>query len=294
MNRYIFGRTLGEGAFSTVIEATATDGETVAVKCFKRTFEAWSDCVDLREVEALRKLSHPNVVKLREVVREGHQLYLVFEHGGESLLAVQRRLDRGFREDEVRLVAYQLLSALRFLHLRGYVHRDLKPENILCDGLEVVKVSDFGLARGLPAVAHISEHTAGQYNLTPYVSTRWYRAPELLLGMEYGAAIDVWALGAILVELFVNRPLFAGSSDHDQLHKIYGLLGAPTQQTWPDGFEAMQEKNLKLTTPEPTPLRVFMPHVSANCVDLFKRMLCLDPRERISASNALEHPFFTM
>ncbi|KAI3903804.1 hypothetical protein MKW92_030957, partial [Papaver armeniacum] len=164
-------------------------GEVVAIKKMKRKYYCWEECINLREVKSLRKMNHPNIVKLKEVIRENDILYFVFEYMDKVKL---------FPEAEVRNWRFQVFQALAYMHLRGYFHRDLKPENLSVTK-DLIKVADFGLAR----------EVCSQPPYTEYVSTRWYRAPEVLLqSPSYNSAVDMWAIGGIMAELLSLRPLF--------------------------------------------------------------------------------------
>ena len=113
-------------------------------------------------------------------------------------------------ENDIRRISFQIFSGLNFMHRQGYFHRDIKPENLLLMGPELVKIADFGLAREIRS----------KPPYTDYVSTRWYRAPEVLLrSTNYNAPIDLWACGAIIAELYMLRPLFPGSSEIDEIFK---------------------------------------------------------------------------
>lgn len=168
--------------------------------------------------QSLKKLSHANVVKLKEVIRENDILYFVFEYMKENLYQLIKDRESHFAEGTIRNMLFQVLSGLAFMHRHGFFHRDLKPENLLCSGPELVKIADFGLAREIRS----------RPPYTDYVSTRWYRAPEVLLhSTRYGSSIDLWAIGCIMAELYTFRPLFPGSSEVDQLFKVCSVLGTP-------------------------------------------------------------------
>ncbi|KAK6302238.1 hypothetical protein J4Q44_G00265930 [Coregonus suidteri] len=191
-------------------------GELVAIKRMKRKFYSWDECMNLREVKSLKKLSHANVVKLKEVVREKDHLYLVFEYMKENLYQLMKDRQRLFPESVIRNMMFQILHGLSFIHKHGYCHRDIKPENLLCMGPEQVKIADFGLAREIRS----------QPPYTEYVSTRWYRAPEVLLrSPSYSSPIDIWAVGCIMAELYTLTPLFPGNSEVDEIFKICQVLG---------------------------------------------------------------------
>lgn len=214
--------------------------------------------------QSLKKLNHANLIKLREVIRENDTLYFVFEYMKENLYQLMRSQSKFFPEQSIRNILYQvnfilwpcartvcdvidettctgqkshlndrvyyslynltcdfvskILQGLAFMHRHGFFHRDMKPENLLCCGPELVKIADFGLAR----------ETRSRPPYTDYVSTRWYRAPEVLLhSINYSTPIDLWAVGCIMAELYTFRPLFPGTSEIDQIFKICSVLGTP-------------------------------------------------------------------
>ncbi|XP_059914655.1 serine/threonine-protein kinase MAK-like [Gadus macrocephalus] len=217
MKRYTATRQLGDGTFGSVLLGKSLDsGELVAIKRMKRKFYSWDECVNLREVKSLQKLKHSNVVKLKEIIRENDCLYFVFEYMKENLLQLIKARNKLFPESVVRNMTFQILQGLSYIHKNGYFHRDLKPENLLCTGTEMVKIADFGLARELRSLQPYTE----------YVSTRWYRAPEVLLrSPSYSSPIDLWAVGCIVAELYTLRPLFPGTSEVDEVFKICQVLG---------------------------------------------------------------------
>lgn len=136
----------------------------------------------------------------------------------ENLYQMIKDRETHFPESTLKSILLQVMSGLAFMHRHGFFHRDLKPENILCSGSETIKIADFGLAREIRS----------RPPYTDYVSTRWYRAPEVLLhSTRYNSAIDMWAVGCIMAELYTFRPLFPGSSEVDQLFKICSILGTP-------------------------------------------------------------------
>ena len=181
----------------------------------------------MKEVKSLRKMKHPNIVKLKEVIREQDILYFVFEFLDQNLYEVTKGRQKFFPESVSRNYMFQVLQGLGYMHKHGYFHRDIKPENILVSG-DVAKVADFGLAKEIrsrpPYTDYVStrwypnpkprtltgKRGLGNIILNPKtVSTRWYRAPEVLLRFPmYGAPIDIWAVGCMMAEIIMLRPLF--------------------------------------------------------------------------------------
>ena len=196
-------------------------------------------------MKSLRKLNHPNVVKLKEVIRENDELYFVFEYMIQNLYQQIKDRDRYFSETRVKNWIYQILQSIAYLHKHGYFHRDLKPENLLITE-DTVKLADFGLAREIRS----------KLPYTDYVSTRWYRAPEVLLRSPYySAPIDVFAIGVIAAELFTLRPLFPGSSEQDELYKICSVNGTPNQETWAEGMKLASQMGFGFRSSSPRRFR---------------------------------------
>ncbi|KAK9804718.1 hypothetical protein WJX72_001769 [[Myrmecia] bisecta] len=283
MNRYKVVKQLGDGTYGAVWKAiNRQTNDVVAIKKMKRKFYSWEECMALREVKSLRKLNHPCVVKLKEVIRENDELYFVFEYLDCNLYQVVKDRDKLMPESRIRNWLYQILQGLVYIHKHGYFHRDMKPENLLVHK-EVVKIADFGLAREIRS----------RPPYTDYVSTRWYRAPEVLLrSAYYNAPIDLFAMGAIMAEMYTLRPLFPGSSEADEIYKICSVMGTPTQQTWPDGLKLAAAMNFRFPQFSPTPLSKLITNACPEAIDLMTAMCQWDPAKRPSAAQALAHPFF--
>ncbi|RLN56916.1 hypothetical protein BBJ28_00016966 [Nothophytophthora sp. Chile5] len=231
---------------------------------------------------SLKKLNHPNIIKLKEVIRENDELYFVFEYMECNLYDTMKKRDRHFPESKIRNLMYQMLQGLAFMHKHSFFHRDIKPENMLVKG-DTVKVADFGLAREIRS----------RPPFTDYVSTRWYRAPEVLLrSTTYNSPIDAWAMGCIMAEMFTLRPLFPGSSEGDQLYKICSVLGNPTHSTWPEGMKLAAQMNYRFPQFVPTSLAQLIPHASPEALQLMTDLLKYDPNQRPTSSQALQYPFF--
>ncbi|XP_053186739.1 serine/threonine-protein kinase MAK-like [Scomber japonicus] len=284
MNRYTTLKQLGDGTYGSVTLGKSNEtGELVAIKRMKRKFYSWEECLNLREVKSLKKLNHANVVKLKEVIRENDHLYFVFEYMKENLYQLMKERNKLFPESVVRNMTYQILQGLSFIHKHGYFHRDMKPENLLCMGPELVKIADFGLAREIRS----------QPPYTDYVSTRWYRAPEVLLkSNSYSSPIDIWAVGCIMAELYTIRPLFPGNSEVDEIFKICQVLGTLKKMDWPEGYNLATSMNFRFPKCVPTSLRSLIPNASNEAITLMKDMLQWDPEKRPSAAQALRYPYF--
>uniref|UniRef100_A0A8L0DPQ6 non-specific serine/threonine protein kinase n=1 Tax=Oncorhynchus mykiss TaxID=8022 RepID=A0A8L0DPQ6_ONCMY len=282
MNRYTTMRQLGDGTFGSVLMGKSNEsGELVAIKRMKRKFYSWDECMNLREVKSLKKLSHANVVKLKEVIRENDHLYFVFEYMKENLYQLMK--DRLFPESVIRNMLFQILQGLSFIHKHGYFHRDIKPENLLCMGPELVKIADFGLAREIRS----------QPPYTEYVSTRWYRAPEVLLrSQSYSSPIDIWAVGCIMAELYTLRPLFPGNSEVDEIFKICQVLGTMKKMDWPEGYNLAASMNFRFPQCVPTSLRLLVPNASNEALVLMRDMLQWNPEKRPTAIQALRYLYF--
>ncbi|GMN50255.1 hypothetical protein TIFTF001_019415 [Ficus carica] len=235
--RYRILEELGDGTCGTVYKAIdCRTQEIVAVKKMKRKFYFWEEYWRLREIKVLRKLNHPNVIKLKEVVKENDEVFLIFEH-----------------------------------------------MNLLVTN-DVLKIADFGLAREASSMPPYTE----------YVSTRWYRAPEVLLqSKSYAPAVDMWAAGAILAELFTLSPIFPGESEIDQLFKICCVLGTPDLTSFPEGTNT--SRLFEITSYEkilPANLSEIIPNASPEAIDLIMRLCSWDPSRRPTADESLQHPFF--
>jgi protein kinase len=222
-----------------------------------------------------------------------------------NLYELMKKRDRNFPESHIRNIMYQIFQGLAFMHKNGFFHRDVKPENMLVKG-DIIKVADFGLAREIRS----------KPPFTDYVSTRWYRAPEVLLrSTTYNSPIDQYACGGIIAELYMLRPLFPGSSEADQIYKICSIMGSPTMRTWPEGIRLASQMNFRFPQFVATPLQQLMPNASPDAIALVQvcsatenygkfvyvgdmslidvqDLLKYDPQQRPSCSQTLQYPFF--
>ena len=283
MNRYQITKQLGDGTYGSVLKGcNRQTNEIIAIKKMKKKFYSWEECMQLREIKSLSKLHHPNIVKLKEVIREENELFFVFEFMDGNLYDVMKSRDKLFPESTVRNYMYQIFQGLAFMHKHGFFHRDIKPENMLIKG-DVVKIADFGLAREIRS----------KPPLTDYVSTRWYRAPEVLLrSVNYNSPIDTWACGGVMAELFTLRPLFPGTSEADEIYKVCSIMGSPTVRSWPEGMKLAAQMQFRFPQFLPTPLSQIIPNASVEAIALIQDLLRYDPMQRPSSSQSLQYPFF--
>ncbi|TMW65675.1 hypothetical protein Poli38472_008317 [Pythium oligandrum] len=298
---------IGEGTYGTVYRAR--DRRSQRIVALKRVIlhNESSDgfpITALREIKLLKRLRHPNCVQLLDVVvgRKRSSVFLVFEYCEHDLAVLLRshsgRRHPPFKESQLKRIMLSILQALDHLHRQNLLHRDIKLSNILYDRYGCVKLADFGLAREhtsdsqRPNTADAKDADAG---LTPKVVTLWYRAPELLLGTEnYSSAVDMWACGCIFAELLLQEPLLPGSSEMDQLDKIFKLLGRPTDHIWP-GMSSLphaDKLSFDATRYSFNHLAKLLPDLSERGLDLLNRLLTYDPEERITAQEAMQHPYF--
>ncbi|KAI9542766.1 hypothetical protein NQZ68_016069 [Dissostichus eleginoides] len=284
MNRYTTLRQLGDGTYGSVLMGRSNEsGELVAIKRMKRKFYSWEECMNLREVKSLKKLNHANVVKLKEVIRENDHLYFVFEYMKENLYQLMKDRKKLFPESITRNISFQILQGLSFIHKHGFFHRDMKPENLLCMGPELVKIADFGLAREIRS----------KPPYTDYVSTRWYRAPEVLLrSSTYSSPVDLWAVGCIMAELYTLRPLFPGNSEVDEIFKICQVLGTVKKTDWSEGYQLASAMNFRFPQCVPTHLKTLIPNASNEAIILMRDLLQWDPKKRPTAVQSLRYPYF--
>jgi len=214
LGQYQVLEKIGSGTFGSVYKCVdiKTD-EVVAIKKMKKVYESAEDAYNVREVRILKQmgeLRHPNIVQTRRIQFENGTLYIVFEHLDMNLTEFMkeklRKESRKLREEEVRIIMKQVLLAIDFMHMRGFLHRDIKPENFIINRSTLeVKMIDFGTSREV-------NNTRPPY--TAYVSTRWYRAPECALRTYYyGPQSDIFAIGCVMAELFLGMPIFPGSSE---------------------------------------------------------------------------------
>ncbi|WOG89241.1 hypothetical protein DCAR_0208478 [Daucus carota subsp. sativus] len=280
---------IGQGTYSNVYKAKdLITGKIVALKKVRfDNLDPESIKFMAREILVLKKLDHPNVIKLEGLVtsRMSSSLYLVFEYLDHDLAGLAAIQDIKFSEPQVKCFMKQLLSGLEHCHSNGVLHRDIKCSNLLIDSQGNLKIADFGLATFYDP--------AKKRPMTSRVVTLWYRPPELLLGAtHYGIGVDLWSAGCILGELLAGKPIMPGRTEVEQLHKIFKLCGSPSEDYWkksrlPKATLFKPQNPYKRCTTET--FKDFPP----SSLPLIETLLAIDPGERASASAALNSQFFS-
>lgn len=278
---------IGEGTYGVVYKAKdRVTGEIIALK--KIRLEAEDEGIPstaIREISLLKELQHPNIVRLYDVVHTERKLTLVFEFLDQDLKKYLDVCDSGLDLPIMKSFLYQLLMGVAYCHHHRVLHRDLKPPNLLINREGQLKLADFGLARafGIPVRSYTHE-----------VVTLWYRSPDVLMGSRrYSTPVDIWSVGCIFAEMANGRPLVAGTSEGDQLDRIFRLLGTPDRADYP-GIVDLPEyhPNLPRYPPPPNGFAGLVPTLDGTGVDLLSKMLQYDPARRLTANEALKHPFF--
>lgn len=288
---------LGEGAYGIVCSAIhKPTGEIVAIKKIEPFEKPLFALRTLREIKILKHFQHENIISIFDIQRPDsfenfHEVYIIQELMQTDLhrvIQTQRLTD-----DHIQYFIYQTLRGVKMLHGSNVIHRDLKPSNLLINSNCDLKICDFGLARILEeGGSNEKEQQAGM--MTEYVATRWYRAPEVMLtAAKYSRAMDVWSVGCILAELFRGAPLFPGRDYRHQLLLVFSVIGTPRGREL-ECVESSRARDYIASLPQHRPTEdwsVLFPKASESGIDLLKRMLVFDPRQRITAAEALAHPY---
>jgi len=257
--KYKLGKELGKGGFSIVYKCTYNlDGKAYAVTVIDK--EALKEDIKLlqREVEIMKKVDHPNILKLHEIYEDESRVFIVMELVSGSEL-FDRIVEKGYYNERYsKNIIKQILSAVSYLHQQGIAHRDLKPENLLCSGdgeEEIVKIADFGL----------SKIFSGEEELMTSCGTPGYVAPEVLLCESYDKAVDMWGIGIITYVLLAGYPPFYADDDTAMFERIMNCDYDFDDECWDDVTEIAK--------------------------DFIRKLLVKDPDQRLNAEEAIQHPW---
>ncbi len=290
--KYEIIKPIGHGAYGVVISAVNhEDDSKVAIKKIPGAFEDLIDAKRIvREIRLLRHFDHENVIKIVDILpppslEEFEDVYILSELMETDLHRVIYSRQK-LTDEHTQYFLYQILCSLKYIHSACVLHRDLKPSNVLLNANCDLKLCDFGLSRGFSDDFEAAD-------LTEYVVTRWYRAPEIMLSVQnYNEAIDVWSVGCIFGEMLSRKPLFAGNDYIHQLKLITKFIGKPTEEDlW--FVENPRAKHFMLGLPDSPPAKLTSKFPDANplATDLLKKMLVLDPAKRITIKETLNHPY---
>ncbi|KAF1766000.1 hypothetical protein GCK72_005955 [Caenorhabditis remanei] len=305
---YLAEENIGAGAFGIVCKAIDMRFEKqIAIKKINKAYKSPSSAkCALREIRILREISHENIINVTDVFVTGtgfeKDIYMVMELMETDLHSVLRS-NQKLKEDHFKYFFYQIIRGLKYLHSAGIIHRDLKPLNLLLNGNCLLKIADFGISRTGPTSkpasitppSSSSSSSSSSGHLSQYVSTLWYRAPEILLSMgEYDKKVDMWAAGCILGEMLLRRELFPGKDAYSQIEMIIDHLGTPekkaikriTSPTIRDYIVSLGPKN-------PLPYDSIFPNASSEARDVISNLLQISPWNRCSAEQILEHSFLS-
>ncbi|NXN65855.1 MOK kinase, partial [Himantopus himantopus] len=276
---------IGEGTFSDVLKTLSLrDGNYYACKHMKQHFESVEQVNNLREIQALRRLSpHPNILMLHEVVfdKKAGSLSLICELMDMNIYELIKGMRKPLPEKKIKNYMYQLCKSLDYIHRNGIFHRDVKPENILIKQ-NTLKLGDFGSCRSIYS----------KQPHTEYISTRWYRAPECLLtNGYYNYKIDMWSAGCVFYEITSFQPLFPGSNELDQISKIHDVIGTPANKTL-NKLKLSRIASFDFPFKKGKGLPPLVHNLSPKGFSLLYAMIKYDPDERIAAHQALQHPYF--
>lgn len=286
-DRYQIIEKIGEGAYGKVYLAKDNKyNRQVAIKKMKlSSVEEGVPISTLREISLLKELNHVNVIKLLDIIHLENRIILVFEYCQSDLQKVlQANNYKGIAPAKYKSYLYQLLKGIKYVHKLKILHRDLKTENLFITENNILKIGDFGLARGYGLPMSVFRND---------VVSLWYRSLDILLGNEaYTTSVDMWSVGCIFAEMVNGDVLFYGKSEDKQIEKIVSILGTPDVKAIPM-FENLP--GYKERTFESYPKKSFKeicPSLDDNGIDLLSKMLDYDPEKRIKADEALKHPFF--
>lgn len=310
---------VGEGSYGVVCSAThLPSGNKVAIKRIRFPDNPPSGSVQVPEYEdehdniakvtlirTIREIkilshfnNHENIITIFEKITPMHainfkEIYLVQELMETDLSRILSS-SNSLSIDHIQYFLYQILRALKAIHSAKVIHRDLKPSNILLNSNCDLKICDFGLARTYDP----NEENSGLKKnnvgfLTEYVATRWYRAPEIMLNFQdYSTAIDIWSCGCVLAEMLLRKPLFPGKDYHHQILLILEFLGTPSSSDIEDiNYGRAKDYIMNLPHFEKKNWSQMLGTDNELLLDILDKLLAFSPSKRITAEQALAHPF---
>jgi len=281
---------IGSGAYGQVCSATdellTHETPKTAIKKLARPFQSAIHAKrTYRELRMLKHMKHENIIGLLDVftpaqtLNDFNDVYLVTALMGADLNNIVKT--QKLSDDHVQFLVYQILRVMKYVHSAGIIHRDLKPSNIAVNEDCELRILDFGLARPT------------ENEMTGYVATRWYRAPEIMLNwMHYHQTVDIWSVGCIMAEMLTGKTVFPGTDHIDQLTRILVLCGTPSEETL-NKITSEEARNYIRSLPhmERKNFSEFFKGANPMAIDLLQKMLEVDADNRINAEQALSHPY---
>ncbi|KAK8810444.1 hypothetical protein WA158_007019 [Blastocystis sp. Blastoise] len=291
-SKYINPRVIGQGGYGVVISVEDSQThKTVAIKKVPHVLDSIGEGKRiLREIEILRHCHHPNILSIVDLVpplsySTFEDMYIVNEFVETDLSRVINS-KQTLTDDHLQVFMYELLKGLYYLHSSDIVHRDIKPSNILVSRDCKLKICDFGLARSLDV--------DDDKKMTEYVVTRYYRAPEIMLSScDYGYGVDLWAAGCVMAECIEKDVMFKGENYLQMLECIVKKLGTPSEEDMQ--FIKNEKGKIYISKFKGYPkvnYQLMFPGINPLAADLLDKLLCFNPNKRITAGEALSHPYF--
>ena len=280
---------LGEGTFSNVFKVNKkSTGEFFSMKIMKRKMNSLDDIYQIPEVKYAQRIGkHPNVLHVYDAIYEPQigRFSLVYDYMETDLFSLleKKNLDSSL----IIPFTQQLLQGISYLHSINLIHRDIKPENLLINlSTKNLKIGDLGTLSNAPC----------SYKCGEYITTIWYRAPEILLKAPlYSFPVDIWSAGCVIAEMIIGKPLFTGRDTKGQLQRIHNVLGAPTDEIYEDIHADSRYKAFQFQNIEYKSLKSIFEEIGLEDIrflDLISKMLEFVPEDRITANRALESPLF--
>lgn len=319
-NNYRGEQKLGQGTFGEVFKGVhlATNRKVAIKRILVRAEKDLFPITAQREITILKRMDHKNIVKLIEMIYDesptqksddpllsgvnnltappgGKHFFMILPYMVSDLTGLLHNPRVSFEMGDIKNMMLQLFEGINYIHCCKFLHRDIKAANILIDHKGVLKIADFGLARnyyGCPPNLKYPGGAGSGAKYTSVVATRWYRAPEIVLGdRHYTTAVDMWGIGCVFAEFFEKKPILQGQSDIDQGHVIFKLMGTPSMNDWTLAYH-LPGAELTKTNYKSTLSERFSKYLTDAGLDLLGKLLSLDPYKRLTAMAAKKHPFF--